>query len=153
MIIFSKKKKVLLKTTFFANEKHNPSKNKAVASQVVLLSFPTENKQDALLRFPYFSSFTVVPYPSPPSWPEASSDGATSMRSYREMKTLPSPPRFGHRIWKEEKLKLRCWDFYPYSDIQRKDGRKKRGPRVLQLEFTVYKNFQIKYQGRAAEKS
>lgn len=41
---------------------HTPSKNKAVASQVVLLSFPSENKQDALLRFPYFSSFTVVLY-------------------------------------------------------------------------------------------
>jgi hypothetical protein len=33
---------------------HNLSKNKAAASQVVLLSFPTENKQDALLLFPIF---------------------------------------------------------------------------------------------------
>lgn len=55
-------KKGAFQNHLFANEMHNPSKNKAVASQVVLLSFPTESKQDALLRFPYFSSFTVVPY-------------------------------------------------------------------------------------------
>ena len=64
---------------------------------------------------------------------------------------------FSSSLWtqnlKGAKTKAKMLRFYPYSDIQKKDGRKKRGPRVLQLEFTVYTNFQIKYRGRAAEKT
>lgn len=89
-------KKVLFKNHLFANEMHNLSKNKAVASQVVLLSFPTKNKQDALLLFPYFSSFTVLPYRLLP-------------RSPRQVQMAPHP--CGHT--EKRKRFIQVLDFSP----------------------------------------